>query len=78
MNDLTSISPMLIPIAGIVFGTVMVAAVVGIVFWFKAREKELQVHQEMRLREMDHQLKMKELELEIEKTRNQRIPERVA
>lgn len=78
MNDLTSISPMLIPIAGIVFGTVMMAAVVGIVFWFKAREKELQVHQEMRLREMDHQLKMKELELEIEKTRNQRIPERVA
>ena len=78
MNDLTSISPMLIPIAGIVFGTVMVAAVVGIVFWFKAREKELQVHQEMRLREMDHQLKMKQLELEIEKTRSQRIPERVA
>lgn len=78
MNDLTSISPMLIPIAGIFFGTLMVAVVVGIVFWFKAREKELQVHQEMRLREMDHQLKMKELELEIERTRNQRIPERVA
>jgi hypothetical protein len=78
MNDLNSISPMLIPIAGIVFGTVMVAVVAGIIFWFKAREKELQVHQDMRMREMDHQLKLKQLELEIEKTRSLQISERVA
>ena len=78
MTDLTSISPMLIPIAGIVFGTVMVAAVVGIVFWFKARERELQIHQEMRQREMDHQLKMKQLELEIEKAKGHQTAERVA
>lgn len=78
MTDLTTISPTVIPIAGIVFGTVMVAVVVGIVFWFKTRERELQVHQDMRLREMAHQLKMKELELEIEKTGSRQASERVA
>jgi len=67
----------LIPLVAIVFGTVMVAVIVGIVFWFKARERELQFHQEMRLHEMDHQRKLKELELEIEKTKSQQIQERV-
>ena len=57
------ISPFMIPIAGMV----MVLLIVGIVFWHKGREKELQVHQEMRIREMEHQRKMKELELEVEK-----------
>jgi len=76
MTDLSN--PMLIPLAGIVFGTVMVAVIVGMVFWFKAREKELQFHQDMRIREMEHQRKMKELELEIEKTKSRQVPERVA
>jgi hypothetical protein len=78
MSDMTSISPLFIPIAGIIFGTTMTVAVVGIVFWFKARERELHAHQEMRLREMEHQRKMKELELEIEKTRSRPTAERVA
>jgi hypothetical protein len=43
--------------------------IVGIVFWYKAREKELQYHQELRFREMEHQKKMKELEIELEKTK---------
>ena len=64
----------LIPIAGML----MVVAIVGIVFWFKGREKELQVHQDMRIREMEHQRKIKELELEIERTRARAIPEKVA
>ena len=78
MTDLTSVSPMVIPIIGTIFGTVMIVAIVGIAFWFKAREKELQFHQDMRVREMEHQRKMKELELEIEKTRSKGTPERVA
>ncbi len=78
MTDMTAVSPLLIPIVGTIFGTIMVIAIVGIVFWFKGRERELQFHQDMRLREMDHQLKMKQLELEIEKTRSQQIQERVA
>ncbi len=67
-------SVFLIPIAGML----MVLGIVGIVFWFKTRERELQVHQEMRIREMEHQRKMKELDLEIERTKSRQIAEKVA
>ena len=63
------INPLWIPIIGTVAGTLMVVAIVGIVFWFKGRERELAAHQEMRLREMEHQRKMKELEVELEKAK---------
>lgn len=62
-----------IPIAGMA----MVLGIVAIVFWYKARERELQVHQDMRIREMEHQRRMKELELEIEKTRSRQASEKV-
>jgi hypothetical protein len=58
-------NPVMIPIAAIL----MTVIIVGIVFWYKAREKELQYHQEMRIREMEHQRRMKELELEVEKAK---------
>jgi hypothetical protein len=67
-------APFMVPIAGMV----MVVCIVGIVFWFKTREKELQYHQDMRIREMEHQRKMKELELEIEKTKSRQATERAA
>ena len=63
------IFPFLIPIAGVVFGTAMIVAIVGIVLWFKARDKELQYHQDLRIREMEHQRKLKELEVELEKAK---------
>ncbi len=50
-------------------GMLMVVCIVAVVFWYISRVKELQVHQEMRIREMEHQRKMKELDLEIEKTK---------
>ena len=67
----------LIPITAML----MVVAIVAIVFWYIARQKELQAHQEMRIREqemrireMEHQRKIKELELEIEKAKaSQRV-----
>lgn len=62
-------NPLMIPILGIVFGTAMIVAIVGIAVWSKTRERELQAHQEMQVREFEHQRRMKELELEIEKTR---------
>jgi hypothetical protein len=64
-----NINPLLIPIVGAIAGPVMVVAIVGIVFWFKARAKELQFHQDLRIREMEHQRKMKELELELERAK---------
>jgi len=59
-------------------GLVMIVAIVGIVFWYKGREKELQVHQDMRIREMEHQRKMKELELEVEKEKNRRAADKAS
>ena len=55
----------LIPIAGML----MVLGIVAIVFWSKARAKELQFHQDLRIREMEHLQKMKELEIELEKAK---------
>jgi len=57
---------------------VMVVAIVGIVFWFKSRERELQFHQDMRIREMEHQQKMRELEVELEKDKARQAYERTA
>ena len=48
---------------------VMIIAVVAITTWFKFREKELRTHEELRIKEMEHLQKMKELEVELEKTR---------
>lgn len=50
----------------------VVAIVLGAVFASalrKAREKELQCHHDLRVREMAHEQKMKELELELERAR---------
>ena len=47
--------PEMVPIWGTVFGTLMVFGIVAVVFWYKAREKELQVHQDMRIRETSMQ-----------------------
>jgi uncharacterized protein (DUF697 family) len=63
------ITPEMIPIVGTIAGAVMSVAVVAITFWYKARTKELQFHQDLRVREMEHQVKMKELEVELEKAK---------
>jgi hypothetical protein len=69
MEDKIPIFAFMIPIAGIIFGTLMIVAIVGIVHWFKARDKELQYHQDLRIREMEYQVKMKQLEIELEKAK---------
>ncbi|MFZ0962730.1 MAG: hypothetical protein WAO35_17820 [Terriglobia bacterium] len=48
---------------------VMIIAVVGISSWFRFREKELRSEQELRTKEMEHLQRIKELELELEKTK---------
>ncbi len=60
------VSPLMIPIAAFL----MTVIIVAIVSWQKAREKELQYHQDMRIKEMEHQLRMKELEVEVEKLKS--------
>ena len=64
-----SISPLLIPVVGTVAGCAMIVAIVALLVWSGTRRKELQIHQEMRIREMEHERNMKQLELEIARTR---------
>ena len=64
----------LIPIAGML----MVLGIVAIVFWSKARAKELQFHQDLRIREMEHQAKMKQLEMDLEKAKGRNAGDRAA
>jgi hypothetical protein len=47
----------------------MIIAAVAIGEWFKYREYELRIQQELRAKEMEHQQKMKELELEKTKAK---------
>jgi len=67
------INPLWIPIVAVVFGTAMIVAIVGIVHWYKARDKELQYHQDLRVREMEHLQKMKQLEIELEKAKTRSV-----
>jgi len=64
----------LIPIGGML----MVLGIVAIVFWSKARAKELQFHQDLRIREMEHQAKMKQLEIELEKAKGRDAGDKAA
>lgn len=66
------------PILVAIIAILMPLGIVAIVFWYKARERELQFHQDLRIREMEHHCKMKELELELEKEKNRRAADKPA
>ena len=63
MKNLVGFISVLIPVAGIL----MPIGIVGIIFWYKARQRELDLQESLRLREFEHLQRLKELELEIEK-----------
>lgn len=67
MENMVGFVTMLIPVIGIL----MPIAIVGIVFWYKARQRELEMHESLRVREFEHLQRLKELELEIEKLKAQ-------
>jgi uncharacterized membrane protein YciS (DUF1049 family) len=58
-------SPFIIPLAGFA----MAAIIVAIVQLVKIREMEIEVHQRLRLEEMEHERKMRELERELEQVK---------
>jgi hypothetical protein len=61
-------SPLIIPLAGFA----LVVIIVAIVHLMKIRELELDAHQRLRIEEMQHQRKMHELDLELERVRKGR------
>jgi hypothetical protein len=56
-------SPFVVPLG--VFA--MVVLIVAITHIVKIREKEMEVHQKLHIEEMEHQRRMRELELELER-----------
>ena len=56
-------SPFVIPL-GVFAMVVLIVAITQIV---RIRDKELEVHQKLHLEEMEHQRKMRELELDLER-----------
>jgi hypothetical protein len=73
MENITGLIAVLIPVAAIL----MPIGIVWIVFWYKARQRELELHESLKLREFEHLQRLRELDLEIEKTkaRGQEKPE---
>ena len=65
-----NISPIWIPVVGIVTGTIMIVCIVAIVMHNKQQMQRMDY--ELHLRRMDHERRMKELELELVKTRETR------
>jgi hypothetical protein len=65
MENLPGLVAVLLPVSAIL----MPIAIVWIVFWYKARQREMELQESLRLREFEHLQRLKELELEIEKTR---------
>ncbi|HXH50265.1 MAG TPA: hypothetical protein VNM47_13060 [Terriglobia bacterium] len=65
MENLPGLISVLLPVSAIL----MPIAIVWIVFWYKARQREMELQENLRLREFEHLQRLKELELEIEKAR---------
>ncbi len=57
------VSPVMVPIVGTIAGTAMVVLIVGIVMLNRARIQEME--HTLQLRRMEHERRMKELELEL-------------
>jgi hypothetical protein len=62
----------LIPVAAIL----VPVGIVAVVLWYKSRQRELQIQESLRLHEFEHLQRLKELEVELGKTRAHG-PERV-
>ncbi len=60
-------SPFLVPVSAFA----VVALIVAITQLARIREKEIKVHQELYREEMEHQRKMKELAIELERIRKE-------
>ncbi len=65
MENLTGFITVLLPLAGVL----VPIGIVGIVFWYKSRQRELELQESLRMREFEHLQQLKELDLEIEKAK---------
>lgn len=61
-------SSYIVPLGGLLVGAIWV----GFTTWRKVRERELLHESELRLKEMEHQLKLKAMDLELARLRESR------
>jgi len=65
MGNVVGFLAVVIPLAAILIPI----GIVGIIFWYKARRREMELQESLKLREFEYLQRLKELELEIEKTK---------
>ncbi len=65
MENLPGVIALLIIVAAILTPI----AIVWIVFWYKARQREMEMHESLKMREFEHLQRLRELDLEIERTK---------
>ena len=65
MGNLPGVITLLLPVAAIL----MPIGVVWIVFSYKARQREMEMHESLKMREFEHLQRLRELDLEIEKAK---------
>jgi len=70
--------PDIAPVLGVCALGLSAICIVAIVCWYKTRDKEIQVQREMRIREMEHEQKMRELDVAREKAKAAQVYERSA
>jgi hypothetical protein len=75
---MANIPDMMFPVLGVGVVGLTAICIVAIVCWYKARDRELQIQREMRIREMEHQQKLRELDVEREKAKAAQVQQRVA
>jgi hypothetical protein len=64
-------SPYVVPLGGLLVGAVWV----GFTSWRKVRERELLQESELRQKEMEHQLKLKTMDLELARLKETKLAE---
>lgn len=59
MENMVGLVGILVPIAALL----LPVGILGIIFWYKAHEQELEMHESLRVREFEHLERLKDLEL---------------
>jgi hypothetical protein len=66
--------PVLLPVSIVV----IILGIAALKTFRRTREKELQCHQDLRIREMEHQVRMKQLEIELEDAKSRGAGDKAA
>lgn len=69
---MTEINPLMIPIVGIIFGCIMLIGIAATIAIAIVRRER--IRQETRLRELDYERRLRELQVQLEQARASQVP----